>query len=66
MLNMHLAYLFLMRLFSDVQMEWSQPQPQGVLPTPRAGHAGVTIGDSWFIIGGGDNKSGKFSRQFIF
>ena len=49
-----------MRLFSAVQMEWSQPQPQGVLPTPRAGHAAVTIGDSWFIIGGGDNKSGKF------
>lgn len=39
-------------------MEWSQPQPQGVIPTPRAGHAGVKVGDSWYIIGGGDNKSG--------
>ncbi|KAI5079312.1 hypothetical protein GOP47_0004791 [Adiantum capillus-veneris] len=39
-------------------MEWSQPQPQGVTPTPRAGHAGVKVGDSWYIIGGGDNKSG--------
>lgn len=42
------------------QMEWSQPQPQGVLPTPRAGHAGVKVGESWYIIGGGDNKSGNF------
>eukprot|EP00250_Pteridium_aquilinum_P011672 c20230_g1_i1 orf=342-2390(-) len=39
-------------------MEWSQPQPQGALPTARAGHAGVKVGDSWYIIGGGDNKSG--------
>eukprot|EP00249_Psilotum_nudum_P008528 c21343_g1_i1 orf=125-2200(+) len=39
-------------------MEWSQPEPQGILPAPRAGHAGVMIGDNWYIIGGGDNKSG--------
>ncbi|MCO5561618.1 hypothetical protein L7F22_015239 [Adiantum nelumboides] len=39
-------------------MEWSQPHPQGVIPTPRAGHAGVKVGDSWYIVGGGDNKSG--------
>lgn len=39
-------------------MEWSQPEQNGIVPTPRAGHAGVTVGDSWYIIGGGDNKSG--------
>lgn len=43
----------------DLQtMEWSQPQLQGHLLTPRAGHAGVTIGENWYIVGGGDNKSG--------
>ncbi|XP_071725512.1 acyl-CoA-binding domain-containing protein 4-like [Rutidosis leptorrhynchoides] len=39
-------------------MEWSRPSQQGEIPSPRAGHAGVTIGESWFIVGGGDNKSG--------
>ncbi|KAJ7560481.1 hypothetical protein O6H91_04G131700 [Diphasiastrum complanatum] len=39
-------------------MEWSQPSPFGVLPPPRAGHAGVVIGDNWYIVGGGDNKAG--------
>ncbi|CAA0823222.1 Acyl-CoA-binding domain-containing protein 4 [Striga hermonthica] len=43
----------------DLQtMEWSRPTQQGEIPSPRAGHAGVTIGDTWFIVGGGDNKSG--------
>ncbi|KAK4796295.1 hypothetical protein SAY86_028621 [Trapa natans] len=43
----------------DLQtMEWSRPTQQGEIPSPRAGHAGVTIGDNWFIVGGGDNKSG--------
>ena len=40
-------------------MEWSQPKTKGTLPTPRAGHAGITVGDDWYIIGGGDNKTGK-------
>jgi len=39
-------------------MEWSQPEVQGDLVTPRAGHAGVTIGENWYIVGGGDNKNG--------
>lgn len=39
-------------------MEWSHPQLQGDLVSPRAGHAGVTLGDSWYIVGGGDNRSG--------
>ncbi|KAK3023477.1 hypothetical protein RJ639_044857 [Escallonia herrerae] len=43
----------------DLQtMEWSRPTQQGEIPSPRAGHAGVTVGESWFIVGGGDNKSG--------
>lgn len=43
----------------DLQtMEWSRPTLQGEIPTPRAGHAGVTIGENWFLVGGGDNKSG--------
>nr|XP_016445961.1 PREDICTED: acyl-CoA-binding domain-containing protein 4 isoform X1 [Nicotiana tabacum] len=39
-------------------MEWSRPQLQGDLVSPRAGHAGVTLGDNWYIVGGGDNRSG--------
>ncbi|KAF7820199.1 acyl-CoA-binding domain-containing protein 4 [Senna tora] len=39
-------------------MEWSQPQVQGDFVSPRAGHAGITIDESWFIVGGGDNRSG--------
>ncbi|RDX97553.1 Acyl-CoA-binding domain-containing protein 4 [Mucuna pruriens] len=39
-------------------MEWSCPTQLGEIPTPRAGHAGVTVGENWFIVGGGDNKSG--------
>lgn len=41
-------------------MEWSRHTQQGEAPTPRAGHAGVTIGENWYIVGGGDNKSGMF------
>ncbi|GER33182.1 kelch repeat-containing protein [Striga asiatica] len=39
-------------------MEWSQPQMQGDLVTPRAGHSGIAVEGNWFIVGGGDNKSG--------
>ncbi|XP_009791118.1 acyl-CoA-binding domain-containing protein 4 [Nicotiana sylvestris] len=43
----------------DLQtMEWSRPTQQGEIPSPRAGHAGVTVGENWFITGGGNNKSG--------
>ncbi|XAR72154.1 hypothetical protein NMG60_11018695 [Bertholletia excelsa] len=50
--------------FNDVHvldletMEWTQPQIQGDLVTPRAGHAGITIDENWYIVGGGDNRSG--------
>lgn len=46
-------------------MEWSQPQIQGDLVTPRAGHAGVVIDGDWFIVGGGDNKSGALETLVI-
>uniref|UniRef100_A0A0E0MN92 Acyl-CoA-binding domain-containing protein n=1 Tax=Oryza punctata TaxID=4537 RepID=A0A0E0MN92_ORYPU len=43
----------------DMQtMEWSRPEHQGITPKPRAGHAGVTVGENWFITGGGNNKKG--------
>ncbi|CAH9087302.1 unnamed protein product [Cuscuta europaea] len=43
----------------DLQtMEWSRPTQQGEIPSPRAGHAGVAVGENWFIVGGGNNRSG--------
>lgn len=35
-----------------LQMEWSRLKTKGVSPGPRAGHAGVLIGDKWCITGG--------------
>ncbi|RRT76205.1 hypothetical protein B296_00015877 [Ensete ventricosum] len=40
------------------RMEWSRPKQQGATPGPRAGHAGVTVGENWFIAGGGNNMNG--------
>lgn len=45
-------------------MEWSPVETQGLVPRPRAGHAGVTVGDSWFVIGGGDN-TGAISETLV-
>ncbi|XP_010931615.1 acyl-CoA-binding domain-containing protein 6 [Elaeis guineensis] len=43
----------------DLQtMEWSTAKQQGVTPGPRAGHASVTVGENWFIVGGGNNING--------
>lgn len=50
--------------FSDLHildlhtLEWSQPHIEGDLVTPRAGHAGITINEDWYLVGGGDNRSG--------
>ena len=41
-----------------MQMEWSQPQIQGDLVSPRAGHAGISVDEMWYIVGGGDNRNG--------
>lgn len=46
-------------------MEWSQPQLQGDLVAPRAGHAGVAVEGNWYIVGGGDNKSGALETLVI-
>jgi hypothetical protein len=49
-------------------MEWSRPNIQGVTPGPRAGHAGVTVGDNWYIVGGGNNQTGIFffcNRSYV-
>ncbi|CAN0910566.1 Acyl-CoA-binding domain-containing protein 6 [Linum grandiflorum] len=44
----------------DLQtMEWTQPEIRGDLVNPRAGHAGITIDENWYIVGGGDNKNGS-------
>jgi acyl-CoA-binding protein len=45
-------------------MEWSAVETQGTVPRPRAGHAGITVGDSWFIVGGGDN-TGAISETLV-
>ncbi|XP_039022223.1 acyl-CoA-binding domain-containing protein 4-like [Hibiscus syriacus] len=43
----------------DLQtMEWSQPQVQGDLVSPRAGHAGISVDEMFYIVGGGDNNNG--------
>ncbi|CAI9769014.1 unnamed protein product [Fraxinus pennsylvanica] len=47
-----------LHVFDLRTMEWSRPIQQGEIPSPRAGHASLTIGENWFIVGGGDNKSG--------
>ncbi|KAG1361355.1 acyl-CoA-binding domain-containing protein 4 [Cocos nucifera] len=39
-------------------MEWSRPETQGAYVTPRGGHAGTTVDENWYIVGGGDNQSG--------
>ncbi|KAI3917183.1 hypothetical protein MKX01_003632 [Papaver californicum] len=50
--------------FSDLHildlhtLEWSQPHVEGDLVTPRAGHAGITVNEDWYLVGGGDNRSG--------
>jgi hypothetical protein len=46
-------------------MEWSRPKQQGLTPSPRAGHAGATVGENWYIVGGGNNKSGKKSELIM-
>lgn len=41
-------------------MEWSQPESQGAYVTPRGGHASTIIDEKWYIVGGGDNRSGNY------
>ncbi|PWA48962.1 galactose oxidase/kelch repeat superfamily protein [Artemisia annua] len=46
-------------------LEWSQPQIQGSSVSPRAGHAGVSVDEKLFIVGGGDNKSGALETLVL-
>ncbi|KZV33000.1 acyl-CoA-binding domain-containing protein 4 [Dorcoceras hygrometricum] len=46
-------------------MEWSRPQMQGDVLSARAGHASVMIDGNWYIVGGGDNKSGASETLVI-
>lgn len=46
-------------------MEWSQPETRGDYVSPRAGHSGITINGNWYIVGGGDNKSGALDTLVL-
>ncbi|XP_073293226.1 acyl-CoA-binding domain-containing protein 6 [Primulina huaijiensis] len=46
-------------------MEWSQPQMQGDAVSARAGHASVAVNGNWYIVGGGDNRSGASETLVI-
>ncbi|RMZ56230.1 hypothetical protein APUTEX25_002420 [Auxenochlorella protothecoides] len=39
-------------------LEWSQPEVEGPVPPPRAGHAAAVLGSTWYIVGGGNNAAG--------
>lgn len=40
-------------------MEWSKLKTKGTIPSPRSGHAGVLVGDKWYIAGGETRDSGS-------
>uniref|UniRef100_A0A803N7P4 Acyl-CoA-binding domain-containing protein n=1 Tax=Chenopodium quinoa TaxID=63459 RepID=A0A803N7P4_CHEQI len=46
-------------------MEWSQPETRGDYVSPRAGHSGITVHGNWYIVGGGDNKSGALDTLVL-
>ncbi|KAI3871561.1 hypothetical protein MKX03_005744, partial [Papaver bracteatum] len=48
-----------------LQLEWSQPHIEGDLVTPRAGHAGITINEDWYLVVGGDFRSGVSDTLMI-
>eukprot|EP00898_Chlorokybus_atmophyticus_P001743 jgi/Chlat1/256/Chrsp1S08780 len=37
---------------------WRTPECKGSPPSARAGHASATIGDKWYVVGGGNNATG--------
>lgn len=45
-------------------MEWALVPTKGIVPRPRAGHAGATHGDNWYVVGGGDN-TGAISETLV-
>jgi hypothetical protein len=38
---------------------WSRPTVFGTLPSPRAGHSAALVGDTWYVLGGGNNVKGE-------
>lgn len=48
-----------------MEMEWSQPQSQGDIVAPRAGHAGISIDENSYIVGGSDNRSGAWKTLVL-
>lgn len=48
-----------------LSMEWSQPETQGEVVSPRGGHAGAAVDDNWYIVGGGDNTSGATETMIL-
>lgn len=42
-----------------LQMDWSKAQVEGHVINPRAGHACIVVDGIMYIVGGGDNKSGR-------
>jgi hypothetical protein len=40
-------------------MEWSKMKTKGTTPSPRSGHAGVLVGDKWYIAGGENRGVGE-------
>lgn len=47
------------------QMEWSKMKTKGITPPPRSGHAGILIGDKWYIAGGETRGRGEFMAIFF-
>lgn len=43
-------------------MEWFVPTVEGNPPSSRAGHAAAALGSMWYIIGGGNNTSGRHAK----
>lgn len=37
---------------------------KGITPSPRCGHAGILIGDKWYIAGGETRGHGELSAHF--
>jgi hypothetical protein len=41
------------------ERKWSRPTLFGTLPSPRAGHSAALVGDTWYVLGGGNNVKGE-------
>ncbi|KAM0036472.1 putative kelch-type beta propeller [Helianthus debilis subsp. tardiflorus] len=58
------TYLMFRHLMNDARvldlktMTWSVAETIQTPPAPWVGHAGVSINEKWFLVGGGDNKNG--------